>query len=56
MLQSAVKKLEKKEEMNKGIHNTGDIPLETLVYSLAEIISQCIYVFISQIPSIHLLL
>jgi len=37
MLQSVLKKVEKKEEMNKGIYNTGDIPLEILVYSLAEI-------------------
>lgn len=43
MLQSVLKKVEKKEEMNKGIYNTGDIPLKILVYSLAEGISQCIY-------------
>lgn len=43
MLPSVVKKVEKKEEMNKGIYNIGDIPIEILVRSLAEIISQCIY-------------
>lgn len=47
ILQSVLKKAEKKEEMNKGICNTGYIPLVMLVYFLAEIIRP--NVFTSQI-------
>lgn len=47
ILQSVLKKAEKQEEMNKGICNTGYIPLVMLVYFLAEIIRS--NVFTSQV-------